>query len=185
MLSYEVIIYFINNHFNNNNIKKNFNYSLLSEVLDVNELKKDQIEQEGVEGLMQNMTLDEKTAAAANLDALEDIKNQNLEACLERSYESSKIGKAITMINDLLTEFPNDKLIVVSQWTSILSIIARRLKKRHIEYCEIKGDVMLFKRNEIVESFNSKSNNDLKGILTYFFLFAHHKKYVFILKKSK
>ncbi len=165
MLSYEVIIYSTNNHFNNNNIKKNFNYSLLSEVLDVNELKKDQIEQEGVEGLMQNMTLDEKAAAAANLDALEDIKNQNLEACLERSYESSKIGKAISMINDLLTEFPNDKLIVVSQWTSILSIIARRLKKRHIEYCEIKGDVMLFKRNEIVESFNSKSNNDLKGII--------------------
>ena len=88
-------------------------------------------------------------------------------------------------INEILNDFPKDKLIIVSQWTSMLGIIARQLKKQSIEYCEIKGEVSLAKRNEIVESFNSKSNNDLKGILTYFFLFAHHKKYVFILKKLK
>ena len=69
------------------------------------------------------------------------------------------------MILNILKEFPDDKLIVVSQWTTVLAIVGSHLKKKDIEYCEIKGDVMLFKRNEIVESFNDKSNTNLKVVL--------------------
>jgi transcription termination factor 2 len=39
------------------------------------------------------------------------------------------------------------------------------LRKRDLKYCEIRGDVKLFVRNEIVESFNDKSNTDLRVML--------------------
>ena len=52
---------------------------------------------------------------------------------------SSKIEKSISMVSDLLEEYPDDKLIIVSQWTSVLSIIGSNLKKLNITFCEIKG----------------------------------------------
>jgi transcription termination factor 2 len=100
-----------------------------------------------------------------DLEALNKIKSSDLLKCLEKSYMSSKIEKSLSIINELLNDFPKDKLIIVSQWTSMLGIIARQLKKQSIEYCEIKGEVSLAKRNEIVESFNDKSNTEQQVML--------------------
>lgn len=140
--------------------------SLLAECLDTNELKNAQFEQEGVEGLMDNLNLSDKSNISGDLDTIKDIQTgTNLIECLDKSYMSSKIGKSLNMIVNILDEYQDDKLIVVSQWTSVLGIIGRYLKKRNIEFCEIKGDVMLFKRNEIVEHFNSKENTSLRVML--------------------
>ena len=78
---------------------------------------------------------------------------------------SSKITKSLSIINELLIKFPNDKLIIVSQWTSMLAIIGEKLKKQKIDYCEIKGKVSLIKRNEIVNKFNDKSNYEQQVML--------------------
>lgn len=47
----------------------------------------------------------------------------------------------------------------------MLDIIGKHLRKKHLKYCEIKGSVNLFSRNEIVEEFNDKSNTDLRVML--------------------
>jgi len=101
-----------------------------------------------------------------DLEILKKINSSSdLLKCLEKSYMSSKIEKSLSIINELLTDFPKDKLIIVSQWTSMLAIIGRQLKKQKIDFCEIKGEVSLAQRNEIVESFNDKSNTDLQVML--------------------
>ena len=140
--------------------------SLLSECLDKDELKNHEFEHEGVEGMLENMTLGDRTLEDS-IDALKDtsINKENLADCLKPSYMSSKIDKSISMITNILEEYPDDKLIVVSQWTSMLSIIGSHLRKRDLKYCEIKGDVKLFVRNEIVEAFNENSNTDLRVML--------------------
>jgi SNF2 family DNA or RNA helicase len=83
---------------------------------------------------------DSKSSDDAQLESLKQIKSHpNLLNCLKNSYMSSKIEKSISMVSDLLEEYPDDKLIIVSQWTSVLSIIGSNLKKRNITFCEIKG----------------------------------------------
>jgi SNF2 family DNA or RNA helicase len=101
-----------------------------------------------------------------DLKILEKINSSfDLLKCLEKSYMSSKISKSLSIINELLIKFPNDKLIIVSQWTSMLAIVGERLTKQRIDYCEIKGKVSLVKRNEIVNKFNDKSNNEQQVML--------------------
>jgi SNF2 family DNA or RNA helicase len=101
-----------------------------------------------------------------DLETLEKINSSfDLLKCLEKSYMSSKITKSLSIINELLIKFPNDKLIIVSQWTSMLAIIGEKLKKQKIDYCEIKGKVSLIKRNEIVNKFNDKSNYEQQVML--------------------
>lgn len=76
--------------------------SLLSECLDKDELKNHQFEQEGVEGMMGNMTLNDRSSIEENIDALKEIKTENLSECLNPSYMSSKIDKSISMIINIL-----------------------------------------------------------------------------------
>ena len=111
---------------------------------------------------------------AANMSALvESIEDKLLlddgdaDMCklLERSYMSSKLTKVIEMCEELLDEHPEDKIIIVSQWTSMLGLVAACLDERSIEHCTISGDVMLDKRNEIVDRFNSDTSMDVRVML--------------------
>lgn len=101
----------------------------------------------------------------ADLELDEIQNNLDLAKCLKRSYISSKLEKVVEMVDDLLERYPDDKMIIVSQWTSILSLVARFLSRNEIEYCEIKGDVQLFRRNELVEEFNSAHTDNLRVML--------------------
>ena len=112
--------------------------SLLSECLDTNELKNQQFEQEGVEGLMDNMTLNDKSSLSTDLSTINDIKTENLAECLERSYMSSKIGKSVSMILNILKEFPDDKLIVVSQWITLFAVVGSHLENQKLNIVKLK-----------------------------------------------
>ena len=141
--------------------------SLLSECLDKDELSKMRVETEGIDGLMQNLSLNSSDEGKDNkLDVVDQIKNNiDLTKCLKQSFLSGKLTHLMDMVEKFIDEFPDDKMIIVSQWTSMLSLVGRFLKKRDIEFCEIKGDILLFKRNEIVESFNKKENDNVRVML--------------------
>jgi transcription termination factor 2 len=119
----------------------------------------------GLENMLQNMTISTTMSSTMNesksdLSQLNSIKeNQDLSECMEQSYVSSKLGKAVKLAEELLDENPDDKLIIVSQWTSVLNLLAVRLKRKSIEYFEIKGDIPLFRRNELVQKFNSQDTD--------------------------
>ncbi|CAF0927371.1 unnamed protein product [Brachionus calyciflorus] len=132
--------------------------SLLSECLDKNELQAMKLEAQDLNDIMEGLTLNSTSADPAQ-------KFTNLTHCLKKNYVSSKIGKLVEMIEEFLDEYPEDKLIVVSQWTSVLNLVSAYLKKNQIEFCEITGEVNLMRRNEIVEYFNKKNSNDLRVML--------------------
>lgn len=142
--------------------------SLLSECLDRDELQNMRLEAEGIDGLMQSLNLNESsmTKVEKTEPLMDNIQeNVDLSKCLKKSFMSSKLESLLNMIEEISKEHPDDKMIIVSQWTSILSIVARNLQKRQIVFCEIKGEIMLFKRNEIVEEFNKQENTDVRVML--------------------
>jgi transcription termination factor 2 len=147
--------------------------SLLSECLDKDELKNMKIEvlgEEPIEDLMKSLNInntinsEELTQEPAGLASLihEDV---DLSKCLRRKYMSSKITQLLDLITEIQDEHPGDKMIVVSQWVSMLDVVAKNLDDRDIAYCEIKGDVKLFQRNEIVEDFNKETNRKYQIML--------------------
>ncbi|CEF63228.1 Transcription termination factor 2 [Strongyloides ratti] len=66
-------------------------------------------------------------------------KNKHLEV-FEDSFISSKLLVLLERIDKILEE-TDDKIIVVSQWTSMLRLIHPHLKKRQIDFVEITGEV--------------------------------------------
>ena len=68
---------------------------------------------------------DSKGFISDQLEAVENIKNQGegLGDCLKKSFKSSKLQKLIEMVQKALDENPEDKLIIVSQWTGVLKIV--------------------------------------------------------------
>lgn len=131
--------------------------SLLSECLDMNELQSMKLEAQELNDMMESLTLNGMNNTQP--------KMADMTHCLNKQYVSSKMGKLIEMVEKFLQDFPEDKLIVVSQWTSVLSLVALYLRKNRIQFCEITGEVNLIRRNEIVEEFNKKHSIELRIML--------------------
>ncbi len=96
-----------------------------------------------------------------------ELKNgaDGLEVCLNKTYLGAKLAKLLEMVDSITENNEDDKIIIVSQWTSVLNIIGFHLKARNLEIYEIRGDVNLFKRNELFESFKKPYNTDVKIML--------------------
>lgn len=150
--------------------------SLLSECLDKEELQKIKLETEtSLEGMVENMNLKDTSnlsdvnstissvASSADLELDAIREDVDLSECLKRSYMSSKASKLIDMVNELLDTYPDDKMIIVSQWTSVLNIVGSFLRKQRVAYCEIRGDINLCERNNIVQRFNEDNAVDDEG----------------------
>ena len=139
--------------------------SLLSECLDINELQKMKAETEDVETMMQSLNLDSTAKSISDVNALGDLESEDLHDCVNKTYLSAKLVKLLEMVDNITMNHEDDKLIIVSQWTSLLNIVGFHLKERDLEFHEIRGDVNLTKRNELVESFNKPYNKDVKIML--------------------
>lgn len=64
----------------------------------------------------------------------------------------------------------NDKAIIVSQWTSVLSMFSFFLDQKKVSYCSITGGVPVNLRNEIVMDFN---NAESKTKVQYFYIYPN------------
>jgi len=85
---------------------------------------------------MENLKIDPaalKTESNNSInDKLESVdliqQNKDLTSCLESSFKSSKLDKLIKIVMETLEKYPEDKLIVVSQWTGVLRIVGKDKK---------------------------------------------------------
>lgn len=68
---------------------------------------------------------------------------------------SSKCIEVLKIVNQIL-ENTSDKIVIVSQWTSMLNIISKYLREDSIKYIELTGKTPINLRNAIVQSFNGK-----------------------------
>lgn len=65
--------------------------------------------------------------------------------------------RVIEIVKRILRE-TNDKIVVVSQWTSFLGIVADFLNRERVHYVELTGKTPIKDRNNIVVSFNNPSS---------------------------
>lgn len=65
---------------------------------------------------------------------------------------SSKMKKVLQMAKDILAK--NEKVILVSQWTSVLNILMEHLAAARISFVKLAGDIPVKNRNDIVVDFN-------------------------------
>ncbi|XP_062123226.1 transcription termination factor 2 [Drosophila sulfurigaster albostrigata] len=76
----------------------------------------------------------------------------------EFKRDSSKLRMVFEILQKLLQE-TNDKIIVVSQWTSYLAVIKNRLDEMGHETLDFNGKMDASERGESLSEFNNTSNN--------------------------
>jgi transcription termination factor 2 len=97
------------------------------------------------------------------IEAFENDKD--LTACFENSFLSSKFFILLEMLDKVLESRPNDKIIIISQWTSFLQKLINNLFEKQICFYYIHGKVDFEERHEIVESFNDSENLSCRVML--------------------
>lgn len=60
----------------------------------------------------------------------------------------------------------SDKAIIVSQWTSLLQLIAKHLKEEGVQFNELNGSIPVHKRMGLVDDFNNP-NHPIKVTITF------------------
>lgn len=89
-----------------------------------------------------------------------------------KDRESSKIKIILTILKQNVLP-SGDKVIIVSQWTSFLKLIALHLKEEGILYEQLDGSVPVFKRMGMVENFNDPFHKTKVGLLKNKMLFRN------------
>ena len=113
-------------------------------------LAKEEKEQEGLEDA------DLVSAMAKKVDEVLNMENP----VFDLKKESTKIKIIVEEISRLVEKKEKEgvveKVIVVSQWTSMLDVIREHLSKLNIKHVEISGKIPVKARGDVVEQFNQK-----------------------------
>ena len=81
------------------------------------------------------------------------------------NLSSSKVNAALTEMARIKRDHPEDKIVVVSQFTSFLSIIQALLRDQGFSYVRLDGSMNHADRAEVVKVFQSKGENSPKVLL--------------------
>ncbi|KAM4699895.1 transcription termination factor 2 isoform 2-T2 [Discoglossus pictus] len=73
----------------------------------------------------------------------------------EKNSQSTKISSLMSELGTISSSSVPQKSVIVSQWTSMLSIVAVHLKSIGLSYATIDGSVIPKKRMDLVEEFNN------------------------------
>nr|CAB3267348.1 transcription termination factor 2-like [Phallusia mammillata] len=106
-----------------------------------------------VEDLLQSLTIGE--SGKSNALGLDDFVKTDKAKHFEMSAQSSKIQFVTDRLKEIQKERPDDKCVVISQWTSMLKVLTYHLDKANFSHGIIEGSVSAQKRMELVEIFNS------------------------------
>ena len=138
-------------------------------------LAEEEKEQEGLEGdadlisAMEDLGLEGN--GAKKVDEVLNMENP----IFNLRKESTKIKIIVEEIGRLVQKKEEEnvieKVVVVSQWTSMLDVIKEHLSKLHIKHVEISGKIPVKARGDIVEQFNQK---DRGPQVTQFLLMSFH-----------
>lgn len=77
-------------------------------------------------------------------------------------FDPNRMSSKIRVCFDLLKKniFPTgDKAIIVSQWTSLLKLIANHLKEEGITFCSLDGSVKIPDRQGLIDQLNNANNS--------------------------
>ncbi|KIJ40108.1 hypothetical protein M422DRAFT_256931 [Sphaerobolus stellatus SS14] len=83
-------------------------------------------------------------------DVEEILEDMNID---EDLVPSAKMARMAELIKQWRTECPDDKIICYSQWTSMISLIEKALKKDNIDSVRFDGKMTRIARDEAVTQF--------------------------------
>lgn len=99
--------------------------------------------------------VDQNEDVNASLDDLVDNHTGILDQknpIFKETYTPSKIQVMLAELKRISKEFPNDKMIIVSEWTSYLKIIGSHLDS-FMSYLTYSGSDTIEERNAVLETF--------------------------------
>ncbi|EAT42091.1 AAEL006331-PA [Aedes aegypti] len=70
---------------------------------------------------------------------------------------SSKIARLLELLDEKIL-CGDDKAVIVSQWSSVLDIVAHHLSSKRVKYVSLTGKVAVKFRNDIVTEFNKQGS---------------------------
>jgi len=127
--------------------------SLLKSALDPAELKSEGLAL-SLEEQLSVMTLSELCDTEPS--PLISLNGEQFKAELfENTRASSKISSLLVELEAIRGNSGSQKSVVVSQWTSMLQVVAGHLRKHGLTYATIDGSVSPKQRMDLVEAFNS------------------------------
>ena len=132
--------------------------SLITNMLDQTTKAGEGIEEEGDEidliSAMGDINLSNEKGNDVLSKNVLDVNN----SIFDETTPSSKMQIVIQELRKILKDDDTEKSIIVSQWTSLLSIMKLQLKAIGIECVEINGQVDVKQRGGIVENFNNNQH---------------------------
>lgn len=78
-------------------------------------------------------------------------------------YFELQCKRAIEIVKRILNE-TDEKVVIVSQWTTFLTIMAEFLHRQRVHYVELTGKTAIKDRNDIVVSFNKPNTPERVSI---------------------
>jgi len=102
---------------------------------------------------------EDKQASKQSKDTLKKLEE------IDYSFSSSKVNAAIKELIRIRKDKPDDKMIVVSQFTSFLSIIQPLLTQEGFSFVRLDGTMNQVDRKETIDAFQSKGSNSPQVLL--------------------
>ncbi|XP_029699964.1 transcription termination factor 2 isoform X5 [Takifugu rubripes] len=127
--------------------------SLLKETLDPSELNGDEIVVP-LEEQLNALSLTSSPSQAGPKDTVTLFGTQFPSELFEKSSESTKISAILSELKKIRENDSHQKSVIVSQWTSMLRIVAVHLESIGLRYGIIDGDVNPEQRMDLVKEFN-------------------------------
>lgn len=126
--------------------------NLLKQTFDP-ELLSNEKKEMALEDMFQSMDINKTPVKMADINLASYVAKDKSEY-FEKSAMSGKLEFVMDELNKLRFEKPDDKYVIVSQWTSMLEVVAHHLETSQISYVIIKGSVPAKKRMDMVDDFN-------------------------------
>ncbi|KAK7938760.1 hypothetical protein WMY93_002086 [Mugilogobius chulae] len=131
--------------------------SLLRKTLESSELQGDGIVL-SLEEQLSALSLSSSPAPAADPDLKPCVSLNGTRfdpQLFEDVRESTKISAIVSELKNIRQRGADHKSVIVSQWTSMLHIVAVHLRRMGLNYAVIDGTVLPKKRMDLVEEFNT------------------------------
>ncbi|XP_031438662.2 transcription termination factor 2 [Clupea harengus] len=127
--------------------------SLLKKTLDQSELQGDGITL-SLEEQLNALSLSGPSDPNADLKDTVCLNGSRFRSVLfEETRGSTKLSAVLTELKEIRSK--DQKSVIVSQWTSMLRIVALHLEKMGLRFAVIDGTVNIKKRMDLVEEFNT------------------------------
>eukprot|EP00758_Cryptobia_borreli_P011388 Tbor_TRINITY_DN5650_c3_g2::TRINITY_DN5650_c3_g2_i11::g.9007::m.9007/K15711/SMARCA3, HLTF; SWI/SNF-related matrix-associated actin-dependent regulator of chromatin subfamily A3 len=76
----------------------------------------------------------------------------------EEWKSSTKVDMILHEVDHMQKEFPDDKVVIFSHFTSFLNIISVALEMHNISFVRVDGSMPIVQRNQVVQTFQNSTN---------------------------